>query len=290
MKHITLLLLLSFLINHQLYSQKYIDKTSQWYEITGDYFDNSYLFINQRVEKDTILIGKEYYKMLSTYDYLFLDSFSFDTLSYEKGMHSTWYLREDDKKFYRFSNGKEYLMIDFNLKIGDSVGNGYLPQQVVSIDSFMFKGQMRKKYKTSLNKYIYEGIAGSTGITTGVNWFPGESFGVMKCYYQVGESIDFEPICCALHAMTDTCLYIEPKTTAINEIYRGNDLNVFPNPATDVLHFGQPLNNVQIFNLLGYEVAKAKQASSSISVQNLPNGMYVLKSSGRTARFIVHHE
>lgn len=289
MKHITLLLLLSFLINHQLYSQKYIDKTSQWYEITGDYFDNSYLFINQRVEKDTILNGKGYFKMLSTYDHLFLDSSTYDTLIYKKGMQSTWYLREDDKKFYRFSDGKENLMIDFDLKIGDSVGNGYKPQIVVSIDSFMFKGQMRKKYKTSLSQYIYEGIAGSTGITTGVNWCPGESFGVMKCYYQDGESIDFEPICCGGHAWTDTCLYIEPKTTAINEIYRGTDLKVFPNPATDVLHFGQPLENVHIFNLLGYEVAKAKQASSSILVQNLPNGMYVLKSEEKSRLFIVQH-
>lgn len=290
MKHITLLLLLSFFINHNSYSQKYIDKTSQWYEVTGDVYDNWYTFSNQRVEKDTILNGKEYYKMLTTYDDLYLDSSTFDTLSYKKGMHSTWYLREDDKKFYRFSDGKENLIIDFNLKIGDTVGPLYLSQKVISIDSFMFKGQMRKKYKTSFSQYIYEGIAGSTGITTGVNWFPSESFGRLKCYYQDGESIDLEPICCALHAMTDTCLYIEPKTTAINEIYRWNDLNVYPNPATDVLHFGQPLNNVRIFNLLGEEVIVSKQTSSSISIQSLPNGMYVLKSSGRTAKFIVHHE
>ena len=65
--------------------------------------------------------------------------------------------------------------------------------------------------------------------------------------------------------------------TGIEEI--ANDVNIYPNPATDVINITTPDNvqRVEIFNMQGQLVKAETGAVMSISVKDLATGMYTLK-------------
>jgi hypothetical protein len=65
--------------------------------------------------------------------------------------------------------------------------------------------------------------------------------------------------------------------TGIEEI--ANDVNVYPNPATDVINITTPDNvlRVEIFNMQGQLVKAEAGNVNNISVRDLANGIYTLK-------------
>ncbi len=51
-----------------------------------------------------------------------------------------------------------------------------------------------------------------------------------------------------------------------------------PNPATDIIIFDQPVNEIQIYNLNGQQVYCTQQNISSLNINNLNRGIYIIKA------------
>ena len=70
--------------------------------------------------------------------------------------------------------------------------------------------------------------------------------------------------------------------TSVNDPVLGQAINVYPNPANDVLTIGSDLDgefNVVIFNVMGEEMKEITVNQRSIDVSGLAVGMYSMKIS-----------
>jgi hypothetical protein len=70
------------------------------------------------------------------------------------------------------------------------------------------------------------------------------------------------------------------------------DLNLFPNPASDILNFDQPLSDIKITDVSGKQVLFVGTTSNQINISDLEAGTYyisgvTLVGDLRTKRFIV---
>jgi lipopolysaccharide export system protein LptA len=83
-------------------------------------------------------------------------------------------------------------------------------------------------------------------------------------------------------------VFDENATLSIDEVVANTIINLYPNPATDVINISVTGNNndmnAEIYNVSGQVVYKAAvQNNSSINISNLPDGMYYIKLNGETA-------
>lgn len=67
-------------------------------------------------------------------------------------------------------------------------------------------------------------------------------------------------------------------TTDLSEKIQEESIFLYPNPAKEVLHFSQPLQNVVLTNVIGNTVFEASEATM-VDVQHLPKGVYMLRST-----------
>ena len=80
--------------------------------------------------------------------------------------------------------------------------------------------------------------------------------------------------------------------TSVNELASKQSLDVYPNPASDVIYMNIPCEMVEysIFNVMGQKVASG-QSEGSISVAELEKGLYILQIKGEkileTTKFMV---
>ena len=86
--------------------------------------------------------------------------------------------------------------------------------------------------------------------------------------------------------------------TDIREPSMRVSLQVYPNPATDRLHVvcrdaachvSTVAEEYVMYNSMGQIVLQGKLQDSTINVQSLPNGMYYLKISDKTAKVMIHN-
>ena len=68
-----------------------------------------------------------------------------------------------------------------------------------------------------------------------------------------------------------------------------NSLNVYPNPADEVLSLSNVLSNYYITNQFGQVVQASSNPTSTIPTINLANGLYFLISDSQTTKFMVRH-
>lgn len=59
-------------------------------------------------------------------------------------------------------------------------------------------------------------------------------------------------------------------------------INVYPNPVSDVLYLGNAdnLKNVSIYSLTGQLIYQSDDVNNSINVSDYPSGMYMLRANG----------
>lgn len=89
----------------------------------------------------------------------------------------------------------------------------------------------------------------------------------------------------------DTITSVFGFTTSISEKISGKEILIYPNPVSETLHL-HSLNNyeikqITILNLCGKRIIKEVDVSSSIQVENLDNGIYIIEvayKNGRTYR------
>ncbi len=70
---------------------------------------------------------------------------------------------------------------------------------------------------------------------------------------------------------------VEIDNTGINNTNSAKEINIFPNPATDVIHINAPMNvNASISSVDGKQLMNVQHAKD-INIGNLPNGVYIIK-------------
>jgi mannan endo-1,4-beta-mannosidase len=79
------------------------------------------------------------------------------------------------------------------------------------------------------------------------------------------------------------------QTTNIMNEYYSDELIIYPTPTADVLNFSMELEKVEVYNAYGQLVLTNVLNAKSISVENLANGIYFLKSGNINKKFIVKH-
>ena len=92
---------------------------------------------------------------------------------------------------------------------------------------------------------------------------------------------------------------VVPVVTGIEEINVANALNVYPNPVTDLLHVecrdvarnvstALTLAEYFIYNSVGQIVMRGQMQGeiSTLNVEFLPSGMYLIRMNGQTAKFL----
>jgi hypothetical protein len=67
------------------------------------------------------------------------------------------------------------------------------------------------------------------------------------------------------------------------------NFTIYPNPTADLLNFSMELEKVEVYNAYGQLVLTNVLNSKSISVENLANGIYFIRSGNINKKFIVKH-
>jgi len=75
----------------------------------------------------------------------------------------------------------------------------------------------------------------------------------------------------------------------INETVFKQNITLYPNPTTEQIYFSQTLNDIEIYNIYGQTVMTKIKAANSISVHELPDGIYFIRTDKAVMKFIVKH-
>lgn len=84
-----------------------------------------------------------------------------------------------------------------------------------------------------------------------------------------------------LYAGTGAGIWRLPISNVVTAIstQNKNQLTIYPNPTTDAITIeGEPAKNIIVYNMQGQQVAECKSCNG-ISLQNKPNGIYLLKAN-----------
>ena len=274
-------------------SKNIVDTTKQWNVArhqTNGIFTSSYKI----GAKDTVVNEKQYYQLLQ--------GFGYDTLSqyYNEWKFIDWIREEGGRVFiltnefiesdYNFFSGKyptEYLLFDFNLRLGDTImlyrEHNIAPEAriggsavVVSEDSVEVESVRLKKIVLRYDLSPYdeevwvEGIGSNRGlITSGV--FPYDRYFSLLCVKQNDNLVFINEIEnpnkeCFIHVGMDEC--DEEK------------IEIFPTIVDDFLYISSaqfPLQ-IQIIDYMG-KVHQVKECydQNYLNVKGLRTGIYFLK-------------
>lgn len=205
-------------------------------------------------------------------------------------------IREVGKKVYLSQYGRENLIFDFSLQVGDTVPSALLttlsPNSkfvVVSIDSIkLLDGTYRKKYKaanplnTDFSNEFIEGI-GSLKTFKGIDPISGtllDKGGDLLCF-TVSEKTLY-----TRSQNASSCPLITPITELDNTVIRLSS-NVLSAPV-QITWEGEPLT-FSILNLVGQELYRAEQRYSPHQMEkgNWASGIYFLKVETQNKQFQV---
>lgn len=236
------------------------------------------IFTDSLIVKKEVVVNEQIYKAVSIYN-----NFSCDS--------SSLFLREsaDRSKVYRLVNDnhntEEVLCMDLNLEPGEyfvatqlsDVGNDTL-----YVDSvFYLDGRKHIRFDKTVDsdERKFEFIEG-----VGTNYgffllpFQGVELRNLLCHYK-DNVLHYSNT----HPLYEGRCHIPYQVVKLNIIENHSELNVFPNPAKDVIyvnaknsHSNQP-TNVCLFNIHGEKV-KDIQATLPLSIDtdDLPDGIYLL--------------
>jgi hypothetical protein len=72
-------------------------------------------------------------------------------------------------------------------------------------------------------------------------------------------------------------------------VSRQDKISIYPNPANEMVSFSETLHAIQVYNLFGELVINVQGSSNSLITSSLSEGIYLLKSSRGTVKFVVRH-
>jgi len=233
----------------------------------------------QKFTTDTIILGKNYKKVLESTD-------SGNTWQCKK------YIREDSIKnvyFINKNNTKEQLLYQFGLKLNDTVSvidtiqfQNKWTFVISNIDSILLSGKYRKRFTisntiTNLNSYVISSIwIEDLGSLSGL-FYP-FVFCEMDCKYNNYLLCYFENNNIVYHIPYYTNCYYNTKTAFRIEVLIKN--SIYPNPVTTILtiKLENYLNKstIVILNNLGQKLKEQKfeGIETMIDVTTFKSGLY----------------
>ena len=275
--------------------QSYLQEDIQWkvYKSSGGSPNGTtYTHSTYQISGDTIIQGINYKKLEETFDIIKVNPYSLDTIIYKIGEKRIHAIREENKAFYvsgypggNISGDVEYLSIDFNLEIGDTIRfNDIHPNNgsdiVSKIDSFEFENEFRKIYTTKYNYTFYEGI--------------GTQFGPIQVLYDWGDEVWHRLLCIETennnykldYFTTDNINinYCDNQISILSSIestITQNDITFYPNPVVNniTIEINEIINKVQINSIAGNMVLEKDNLNTkerTIDISNLEYGVYII--------------
>lgn len=64
----------------------------------------------------------------------------------------------------------------------------------------------------------------------------------------------------------------------INNLENESPIYIYPNPASENIHISQNYKQIEIFDLSGKQVFESSENNAIVSIRNIPNGLYILKT------------
>lgn len=93
-----------------------------------------------------------------------------------------------------------------------------------------------------------------------------------------------------LYPYTSHLITMSNDFTSVNSLTITNrNINLYPNPSTNLISFSENLFNVTIFDAYGQTVFYRKGPSKSVSTVDMKNGIYFLRSNNINIKFVVQH-
>jgi len=275
-----LLFILLFISCYGGYSQVYIpmpaDSATWRYRIyTDDFLEDFMLLLNGA---DTFANGYTYHQVFSR-TYFQPGPFSgYPPIVPETASYPDIYyggIRESSKQVFFLGDTHEELIYDFNAVVGDSIPGFTSKYLVTAIDSVLLAGVYHKRYLTNdTSFYVIEGVGSSMGLLPDLT----NGAGDIAFFCFTYPPVVFSPM------DTAPCTYIYPydyaaATPVINS--QTPEVNVYPVPATEVLHITLPVNGIlqaAIINYIGQEVWSGSiNGQFDIPVATWPRGFYYLR-------------
>lgn len=188
------------------------------------------------------------------------------------------FLREDISKKILYilpeinynNNFKEFILCDFNLKVGDTLKNYYWNDEnleyTITISAININENNKKVFHTSSGHTYTEGIGRNDSNSTPYN--------------VISEGLIESVFCFGNNQNQNSCAVL-----SINKYYLST-LKIFPNPVEDILKIKNTENiSLKIFSLTGSLLKSAtSETNIEIDISSFKNGIYILKiynSSGK---------
>ena len=235
------------------------------------------------LEKDTTINSISYIMLSSVRRY---DSNT--PAGWVYGFYNAWRgaMREDSSKhiyFYNLSENKEYLLYNFNLKVGDTlpkgINNEYGNIFISSIDSILLNGAYHKRFgltrpNSGLNNpyvFIIEGVGSTFGLISELMQ-PFEQVHTLRCFTKGIEQVYPE--------FSANCIFY----LGYNENFEDKTkLNIFPNPSTGQLTIQTQSifsdSYICVRDVLGRIVHQEKLQfpNQNINISSQPKGLYFVE-------------
>lgn len=269
--YLLLFLLLPFFISQKIYAQSVVKEGNTW--MTKDFADGTPFFRMYKIGGDTT-INSMTYKKVEIHE---------DTLP-NIWTTANYFVRESNGQVFKYVNNNEWVILNFNLAVGDTINEPFTEFYVTEIDSIeMLNGAMRQRITFENPTYnciappLIEGV-GNAQYPPFWDWYCWDLVNeLLVCFYENEELV--------FSTGVDIC----ENTTAAETIFLAkNNIKIFPNPTDEILTIDnlpkdRLLKNVQIFDVVGKLILekqynyKIKNERENISISNLRQGSYVLK-------------
>ena len=280
MKHLVFLLVLVFLFNSVVKSQKYIPfptKNVNWNVYLESSCDDDRpiygSMLRYTIHGDTTINQILYHKLCLELD---------DTLN--PTINSIGGLREDAKKVYfvgkdflGYDYYEEVLLYDFSKQIGDTIkhtSNDLFFSVIEDIDSININGSYRKRFQVNNNWFYHNPDYIIEGIGSVQNGLLGHITKIPTCGHHYWEHICFreEGIVMFLNPSFEDC-FPNNLMASLNRIDFSKAIQVFPNPTDDQLIVENSNSHkiliLKIFDTNG-RMLKQEALNNRKSVINMP--------------------
>lgn len=275
-------------------SNIYFQNKPQWSVMTETYSGNDCSGIsdsyNYYIHGDTLLNGFSYVKIYKkgVRWRIDLQCQHIDPVAYSE-FSPSFYLRSAAKKMYIYfpNTGREELLYDFNLSVGDTLPQTYTYNQansggriltVQSIDDIVTPYGKRQRFILS-GGYLYEGIGSSGGLTEAVFPLFLSGFHELRCFsLQDTSYVPTKGLTCNI--VLETGSYLNEKK-----------VSVYPNPfsTNTTFYFTDDLRNgiLSIFNVMGARIETIPVSGKTyvLNREKLSGGIYFYELTGQHVFF-----
>ena len=292
-----LLVLLSLNLSAQETDDSYIplinkQESQTWiYDTWGGEGPSSYNRLTMD-NHDSVIDGVSY-SVVHSYKYDCWHNYRPDTI-----IEEDFLLREENQKVFVYNSYGERLLYDYSLNIGDTFACSYdLSMKVISIDTLdiLINGQRCRKWSFA---YYWEGD--TTNLFTmsdGVEWIEGLGSTKGLLFYDVASTLiagggymngrlrcyEYEEDLIYHKESSDDC---ENHLLGIGTVDK-ESLLLYPNPTKENITL-ETMEDIFIYNSLGQVVRHIPnpKGKTTISISELPKGIYYLKSGDRQQKLI----